>query len=170
LLDTPHGTTRATALHVCAVSGDADALELLLDANADAHYRDANERTALWHAAARGHAAAVDLIAKRVSSNNQQDKKSSSASNMNNIDTLNAADAHGATALHAAARVGARGAIAALLNAGADATRRDQVSSALDQHHSITASLIGTTDAAARREDVRARRGRQAAGRDVSRH
>ncbi|KAJ1451984.1 ankyrin repeat-containing domain protein [Pelagophyceae sp. CCMP2097] len=107
-VDAPHGETRATALCVCAVAGDADAVALLLAAGADVATQDANKRSALWHASARGHAACVDLLARSAPRA-----------------ALDAADVDGATPLHAAARVGARGAVAALLAAGADATQRD---------------------------------------------
>lgn len=108
-----HGVVRATPLCVLVASGDADACALLLDAGADASIRDARGRGPLWHAAHRGHGNVVRCLATRLETERGGDVVRS---------VVDARDCDGITPLHAAARVGARAAIATLLQAGADAT------------------------------------------------
>lgn len=119
-VDAPHGQVCAAPLAVCAASGDADACRLLLDKGADVARLDANGRGPLWHAASRGHANVVQLLATHLKRINDGDGATAVSK------ALDAVDVNGATPLHAAACVGARPAIAALLSAGADATVRDE--------------------------------------------
>lgn len=116
-VDAPHGTVRAAALAVTSASGDAESVKLLIDAGASISRVDANGRGPLWHAASRGHASVVHLLASSLKHCDDEHARLS--------DTLNAADVAGATPLHAAARVGARAVVSSLLEHGADATIRD---------------------------------------------
>lgn len=115
-VDAPHGSVKAAALAITAASGDADCIRLLLDAGADVARLDANGRGPIWHAASRGHANVVHLLASSLKEQHG-DAFATRA--------LDAVDVAGATPLHAAAKVGAHAAIASLLQHGADATVRD---------------------------------------------
>ena len=101
-----HGVVRATPLCVLAASGDADACAILLGAGADASIRDARGRGPLWHAAHRGHGNVIRCLATRLENERGADVVRS---------VVDARDCDGITPLHAAARVGARAALAALL-------------------------------------------------------
>ena len=133
-----HGVVRATPLCVLAASGDADACAILLDAGADASIRDARGRGPLWHAAHRGHGNVIRCLATRLENERGADVVRS---------VVDARDCDGITPLHAAARVGARAALAALLEAGADATikceqgRTPRQLAILAQHKDAAAQL-----------------------------
>ena len=114
-VDARHGANGTTCLQVLAASGDADACRCLLGAGADPARADAAGRGPLWHAAHRGHGNACHALAALA----PRDRAARAA-------VLDAPDRDGLTPLHAAARVGARAAVAALLAAGADATARDR--------------------------------------------
>ena len=99
---------RRTALHFAAAVGDVDSLRALLNSKADAGAVDAYGWTALHYAAAHGRANLVPLLAKSMDHT-----------------LLDARTSRGATALHLAARRGEAACVAALLDAGLDASIRD---------------------------------------------